>query len=147
VSQFPAPNSSRLVPANATKHPNLRPANGSANARWRERAPRFAHHALTAIACSTQGQQAFRWLHRRSGDDRIYRLMISHAREALERVEVLDEGGAPVAHAELIPIFLTRRSTVCCGRAGGAMTPAGGHASRGPWYQRGDDRRGEFNPA
>ncbi|PYU48583.1 MAG: hypothetical protein DMG53_06565 [Acidobacteria bacterium] len=105
VSQFPAPNQLQARPANAGTHPDLRPIPTGVGKRTLAgtRAAvrtviRYRHGVLNG-----KGASLLDGYMEDLATDRIYRLMIAQRMKHSDKVEVLDEGGAPVRHTpELI---------------------------------------------
>ncbi|PYU59106.1 MAG: hypothetical protein DMG56_19195 [Acidobacteria bacterium] len=105
VSQFPAPNQLQARPANAGTHPDLRPIPAGVGKRTLAgtRAAvrtviRYRHGVLNG-----KGASLLDGYMEDLATDRIYRLMIAQRMKHSDKVEVLDEGGAPVRHTpELI---------------------------------------------
>src|SRR5258707_5056096 len=100
VSQFPAPNQLQTRPANASAHPDLRPlptAVGKGTLAGTSAAVR------TVIRYRNGGLngKSTRLLDGYMEDlatDRIYRLMVSQRMKHSDKVEIVDENGAPVRH-------------------------------------------------
>src|SRR5216683_1876090 len=105
VSQFPAPNQLQARPANANTHPNLRPIPAGVGKRTLAgtRAAvrtviRYRNGVLTG-----KGASLLDGYMEDLATDRIYRLMIAQRMKHSDKVEILDDGGAPIEHTpELI---------------------------------------------
>ncbi len=105
VSQFPAPNQLPKRPANANMHPDLRPLptgvgkRGLAGTRAAIRTViRYRNGVLNG-----KGASLLDGYMEDLATDRIYRLMIAQRIQHSDKVDILDESGAPVRHTpELI---------------------------------------------
>ena len=105
VSQFPAPNQGGARPANANTHPDLRPVPAGVG----KRTLTGTRAAVRTVIRYRNGVLNGRGASLLDGymedlaTDRIYRLMIAQRMKHSEKVQVVDESGAPVIHTpELI---------------------------------------------
>jgi malate synthase len=151
VSQFPAPNQLQARPANGTTHPDLRPLPtgvGKRTLAGTRAAVRTVIRYRNGVL-NGKGASLLDGYMEDLATDRIYRLMISQRIKHSDKVEVLDEGGAPVRHTpELIrDLFdeeldrLLRESA----KSNDAQLAATLREARGISEEM--IRRGEFNPA
>ena len=105
VSQFPAPNQLQARPANAGTHPDLRPIPmrvGKRTLAGTRAAVRTVIRYRNGVL-NGKGASLLDGYMEDLATDRIYRLMIAQRMKHSDKVEVLDEGGAPVLHTpELI---------------------------------------------
>src|SRR5258708_33127245 len=105
VSQFPAPNELRARPATGGTHPDLRPlptAVGKRTLAGTRAAIRTVIRYRNGVL-SGKGASLLDGYMEDLATDRIYRLMIAQRMKHADKVEILDEGGAPVLHTpELI---------------------------------------------
>ena len=105
VSQFPAPNQLQARPANAGTHPDLRPIPtgvGKRTLAGTRAAVRTVIRYRNGVL-NGKGASLLDGYMEDLATDRIYRLMIAQRMKHSDKVEVLDEGGAPVRHTpELI---------------------------------------------
>jgi malate synthase len=105
VSQFPAPNQLLARPANANTHPDLRPLPtgvGKRTLAGTRAAVRTVIRYRNGVL-NGKGASLLDGYMEDLATDRIYRLMISQRMKHSDKVQVLDEGGAPVHHSpELI---------------------------------------------
>src|SRR5271156_5108234 len=101
VSQFPAPNQLSARPANAQVHPDLRPAPVNVG----KRTLNGTRAAIRTVIRYRNGVLNGRGASLLDGymedlaTDRIYRLMIAQRMRHRDAVEILDDGGQPVAHS------------------------------------------------
>ena len=105
VSQFPTPNQLQARPANASTHPDLRPlptAVGKRTLAGTRAAIRTVIRYRNGVL-NGKGASLLDGYMEDLATDRIYRLMIAQRMKHADKVEILDEGGAPVLHTpELI---------------------------------------------
>jgi malate synthase len=105
VSQFPAPNQGEARPANANTHPDLRPVPAGVGKRTlagTRAAVRTVIRYRNGVL-NGKGASLLDGYMEDLATDRIYRLMISQRMKHSEKVQVVDDDGAPVIHtAELI---------------------------------------------
>src|SRR5258705_1139681 len=151
VSQFPAPNQLQARPANGGTHPDLRPLPTGVGQRTLAGTPAAVRTVIRYRngVLNGKGASLLDCYMEALATDRLYRLIISQRMKHSDRVEVLDEGGAPVRHTpELIrDLFdeeldrLLRES----GKSNDAQLAATLREARGISEEM--IRRGEFNPA
>jgi len=100
VSQFPIPNQIQERPANANPHPDLRPLPTGVG----KRTLAGTRAAIRTVIRYRNGVLEGRGASLLSGymedlaTDRIYRLMIAQRIKHADKVEVLDDNGAPIRH-------------------------------------------------
>jgi malate synthase len=100
VSQFPAPNQLQAHAANATTHPDLRPLPAGVGKRTlagTRAAVRTVIRYRNGVL-NGKGASLLDGYMEDLATDRIYRLMIAQRMKHSDKVEVLDERGAPVRH-------------------------------------------------
>ncbi len=100
VSQFPAPNQGEARPANANTRPNLRPVPAGVGKRTlagTRAAVRTVIRYRNGVL-NGKGASLLDGYMEDLATDRIYRLMIAQRMKHSEKVQVVDEGGAPVIH-------------------------------------------------
>jgi malate synthase len=105
VSQFPAPNQLQARPANASTHPDLRPLPkgvGQRTLAGTRAAVRTVIRYRNGVL-NGKGASLLDGYMEDLATDRIYRLMIAQRVKHSDKIEVLEEKGAPVRHTpELI---------------------------------------------
>src|SRR5258708_15420414 len=105
VSQFPTPNQLQARPAHASTHPDLRPlptAVGKRTLAGTRAAIRTVIRYRNGVLSGKSASLLDGYMEDLA-TDRIYRLMIAQRMKHADKVEILDEGGAPVLHTpELI---------------------------------------------
>jgi malate synthase len=100
VSQFPVPNQVEARPVNANPHPDLRPLPTGVG----KRTLAGTRAAIRTVIRYRSGVLSGRGASLLSGymedlaTDRIYRLMIAQRMKHADKVEVLDDNGAPICH-------------------------------------------------
>jgi len=100
VSQFPIPNQIQTRPANGNPHPDLRPLPTGVG----KRTLAGTRAAIRTVIRYRSGVLSGRGASLLSGymedlaTDRIYRLMIAQRMKHADKVEVLDDNGAPIRH-------------------------------------------------
>jgi malate synthase len=117
VSQFPAPNQLQARPANANTHPDLRPlltGLGKRTLAGTRAAVRTVIRYRNGVL-NGKGASLLDGYMEDLATDRIYRLMISQRMRHAGKVEVLDEGGAPISHTpELIRGLFDEELVILC---------------------------------
>jgi malate synthase len=151
VGQFPAPNQLQARPANAATHPDLRPIPtgvGKRTLAGTRAAVRTVIRYRNGVL-NGKGASLLDGYMEDLATDRIYRLMIAQRMKHSDRVEILDEAGAPVRHTpelirDLFDEELDRllRETV---KDSDPQMTATLREARGVSEEM--IRRGEFNPA
>jgi len=151
VSQFPVPNQVQARPANANPHPDLRPLPkgvGKCTLAGTRAAIRTVIRYRSGVLIG-RGASLLSGYMEDLATDRIYRLMIAQRMKHADKVEVLDDNGAPVRHTpqliqdlfdEELDLFLRENAKSADAQLAGTLREARGMSEE-------MIRRAEFNPA
>jgi malate synthase len=151
VSQFPVPNQIQARPVNSNPHPDLRPLPTGVG----KRTLAGTRAAIRTVIRYRSGVLSGRGASLLSGymedlaTDRIYRLMIAQRMKHADKVEVLDDNGAPVRHtSQLIQDLFDEELDLLLrenAKSSDAQLAATLREARGMSEEM--IRRAEFNPA
>jgi malate synthase len=151
VSQFPVPNQVQARPVNGKAHPDLRPLPTGVG----KRTLAGTRAAIRTVIRYRSGVLSGRGASLLSGymedlaTDRIYRLMIAQRMKHADKVEVLDDSGAPIRHTpqliqdlfdEELDLLLHENANSTDAQLAATLREARGMSEE-------MIRRGEFNPA